>query len=225
MALALLLMPSTAFAQQRVQQQHPCGSLQNAYGPFDYRIYEDQVEIQRVDEHHFTPLVEALIKPMFQYFAGDFDYTLRASPNHHRALVSMSRYSLRVKNVQPPGAGRTVECYFDRAMRFAPDDMVVRMLHADYLLKLGGRTDEAVRRLDHVAGIAAENAFTHYNVGLLYFEAKAYDKALKHAHNAMGLGLTLPGLKTKLESAGRWTAPVTTSALASEAPASAPATR
>ena len=34
-----------------------------------------------------------------------------------------------------------LDCYFQRAIRFRPDDVVVRMLFASYLLKDGRRTD------------------------------------------------------------------------------------
>lgn len=211
-----------AHAQQRAQ--HPCGSLANAYGPFDYRIYKDRIEVLRVDEHHFTPLVENLIKPMFQYFAADFDYTLRAVPNHHRALMSMARHSLKVKDVQPPGAGRTVDCYFDRAMRFTPDDMVVRMIYADYMLKLGNRRAEAVAMLDFVGRQAGENAFTHYNLGMLYFEAGENTKASRHAQEALNLGLARTELKDRIVAAGKWVEPpATTAPAAAASSASAPA--
>ena len=206
LALGAALCLAMAAAQAQVAQ-HPCGSLRNAYGPFDYRIYKDRIEVQRVDEHHFTPLVENLIKPMFGKFGGDFDYTLRAVPNHHRALISMAKYSLKIKNIQPPGLDRTVDCFFDRAMRFAPDDLIVRMIYADFMLKQGKRLTEAVEMLDHVAEHADENPLTHFNAGLLYYDAKEYGKASQQAQRALDLGLTNTALKDKLVAAGKWVDP------------------
>jgi len=184
-----------------------CGSLQNAYGPFDYRIYKDRHEILQVDAYHFTPLVEALIKPMFQHFAADFDYTLRASPNHHRALITMARWSERVKNPMPPGARYSVDCYFDRAIRFAKDDLIVRMIYAGFLGRAGRKTD-AMQQLDYVSASAADNPFTHFNVGLAYFDLQEYDKALKEAHAAANLGLQRTELRDRLMAAGKWVEPV-----------------
>ena len=147
-----------------------------------------------------------LVKPMGANFGGDFDYTLRASPNHHRALIALARYSERVKKPQLADAGWSVDCYFDRAMRFAKDDMIVRMIYAGHL----GRTDriaEAQAQLDYVAGSAGDNPFTHYNLGLLYFEIKRYDQALAQAHTALQMGLTRTELRDALKKVGKWVEP------------------
>jgi len=193
-----------------------CGSLKNGYGPYDYRT--DQKLLAIVDQFHFTPQVENLIKPMGQHFGGDFDYTLRASPNHHRALITLARFSRQVNDPQPPATRYSVDCYFVRAMRFAPDDMIVRMIYADHLTKLG-RTSEAAQHLDYATFNAGDNAFTHYNIGLLYFELKLYDKALQRAHEAMRLGFPLTDLKGKLAAAGKWVDPPDTTAAAPAASA------
>jgi predicted Zn-dependent protease len=198
---AAFALAGAARAQQQQLKLEPCGSLENAYGPYDYRTEMKYLDI--VEKHHFTPLVENLIKPMFQYLAADFDYTLRASPNHHRALISMARNSLRLKDTKPQGATWSVDCYFDRAMRFRPDDMVVRMIFADYLVK-AGRTKEAVPQLDYVATTASDNPFTHFNLGLIYLEAKEYEKAVARAQEAQRLGFPRTELKDKLVAAGKW---------------------
>ena len=228
---ALVLGVTSAHAQKAGKSSEPCGSVYaTSYGPYDYRIYKDRIEIKRVDDAHFTPMVEALIKPMFgKAFAPDFDYTLHTTPNHHRALASMTRNSLKLRNAHPDGARWSVDCYFVRGMTFAPDDYVVRMLYADYLIKVGGRTADAIRHLDLVAANAGENAFTVYNSGLLYFDAKEFDKARTQAQLAANLGLTWPALREKLRAAGQWAAGPETSAPAAppnpssvNAPASAP---
>lgn len=222
-AVLVLGLPAPAAAQPQ-QAPHACGPLKNAYGPYDYRYH--RAELQVVEAFHFGPLSEALIKPMdHQIFGGDFDYTLRASPNHHRALMSMSKLSERMKVPQPPGATYTVDCYFDRAMRFAPDDMIVRMIYAGHL----GRTNrvaEASKQLDYVSTKAADNPFTRYNLGLSYFDIKQYDKALVQAHEAARLGLPRTELRDALKAAGKWTdaAAPTPAAPAGAAPvAAAPA--
>lgn len=203
---AVMLGPVAAQTSGRASAAGPCGSVYNtSYGPYDYRIYKDRIEVKRVEEHHFTPLVEALIKPMFgKDFAPDFDYTLHTTPNHHRALAAMTRNSLRLRDPQPKGARWSVDCYFTRAMTFAPDDFVVRMLFVDYLLKVGGREKEGLRHLDFVAANAGDNAFTAYNAGMLYFDAKQFDKARAQALRAAELGLPWPDLRRRLEAAGEW---------------------
>ena len=186
--------------------ENSCGSLENAYGPFDYRVHKGKPAINIVDKYHFTPLVENLIKPMFQHFSADFDYTLRAVPNHHRALISMLRWTEKQKNPQPPGAQYSVDCYFDRALRFAPDDVIVRMVFAEHLIHTD-RKPLALEQLDYVASKADDNAFTHFNVGMLYVQLPDYAKALHAAHSAQALGLKKPELRSKLSAAGKWVEP------------------
>ena len=43
-----------------LSQPTQCGSIANAYGPYDYRTDRDALPI--VDGAHFTPIVEALIR-------------------------------------------------------------------------------------------------------------------------------------------------------------------
>ena len=205
----------------------PCGELRNGYGPYDYRTDRDKLPI--VEGAHFTPEVEALARSVTGYIGADIDYTLRAFPNHHRALVSMMRYGERTKSAQPPSAQYTIECYFDRAVRFKPDDTTVRMLFATYLHKIGRETD-ANQQLERAVTLAGENAFTHYNAGLVYLDLKNYDKALRQAHVAYGLGFPRPELREALKATGKWTEPradlatPSASAAASAAGAAAPVT-
>ena len=180
---------------------HPCGDIANAYGPFDYRTQRNMLGI--VETHHFKADVERLNRPTRMNF-GDLDYTLRASPNHHRALISLARFGETKAPV--PDNVRSVDCYFDRAMRFAPNDIVVRMIYASLLVRTA-RGPEALKQVDYVAQSAKDNPYTHYNMGLLYLEMKQYGKALEHAHAAMQLGLPRTELRDALKKAGKWTEP------------------
>ena len=195
----LLLLPAAVSAQSPA-----CGDLWNAFGPYDYRSDRDRLAI--VERFHFTPEVEALIRGKSGHIGGDLDYTLRAFPNHHRALIAMMRYGERLKTTKPPRAGYTIDCYFDRALRFRPDDHIVRMIFAGHLANTK-REEIATRQLEAVVGAANDNALTHYNVGLVYFEMKLYDRALAQAHKALELGYMRSDLKEKLKSVGRWVEP------------------
>ena len=53
---------------------------------------------------------------------GDLDYTLRAFPNHHVALMAMAKLGEKQKTARPAGAKYGVECYFQRAVSFRGDD-------------------------------------------------------------------------------------------------------
>jgi tetratricopeptide (TPR) repeat protein len=179
-----------------------CGSLDNAYGPFDYKT-ERAGKLQIVEQFHFTAEVEALIRGTSGTIGTDLDYTLRASPNHHRALLALSRYGERLKSPQPGGMRYSIDCYFDRAIRFRPDDTVVRALFAQHLGKVG-RTGDALRQLEQAVRGAEDNAISHYNIGLVYFGLKDYDRALAQAHKAMSLGYARPELVNLLKGVNKW---------------------
>ncbi len=216
------LMGCSASAQQA---DLSCGNpFVNTFGPHDYRT--DKGPNRRiVEDYHFTPNVESLISGQSASIGSDIDYTLRAFPNHHRALTSMMNLGLRTKSARPPGAQFSVECYFKRALLFRPDDTIARMLYAKHLADTG-RKAEAVQALDATREKATDNAFTHYNIGLLYFEFGQTDKALVQAHKALSLGFERPELKARLQAANKWTEPPpedpASAASAAEAAASEP---
>jgi uncharacterized protein (TIGR02996 family) len=209
-ACVLVILADAASAQPLPPH---CGALTNAYGPFDYR--NDKSKLPIVEGAHFTMSVEMLIKGNGGYLGGDLDYTLRAFPNHHRALVSMMRYGDRLKATKVPHATYEVECYFLRAVALHPDDTTARMLYVNYL-KQQGRPRDALRQLAVTELHAGDNAFTHYNMGLLYLELGEPAAARKHAHIAKAKGFLRADLKDRLVAAGQWMEPA-------EAAASAPA--
>jgi tetratricopeptide (TPR) repeat protein len=184
-----------------------CGSLTNAFGPFDYRTERGE-SLKLVESAHFTVVVENLLRGQNsgRLPGGDLDYTLRAYPNHHRALISVMRYGEKNNSLQPRDLRYSVECYFDRAVRFRPDDSVARMIFATFLSR-NKRVPEALEQLERAKSTAKDNPFTHYNIGLIYLDMKQYDKALVEAHKAYGLGFTQPALKDGLVAAGKWTEP------------------
>jgi len=205
---AALMQSHVAFGQSPPSN---CGPLENGYGPYDYRTDKEKLPI--VLGAHFTPIVEQLIRGTTNTTpGGDIDYTLRAIPNNPRALWSMMRLAEREKTEKPSGSRYTVECWFDRALRFRPDDHVVRMLYVTYLTKAGSRKTEAMQHLEFVLKATNNNPFTYFNVGLLYSDLNEYDLALVQAHKAMELGLTRVELRDKLKAAGKWQDPASSAA-------------
>ena len=181
-----------------------CGDLRNAFGPFDYRTIPKQPR-DLVEGAHFPLRVETLTAGRTSYLGGDIDYTLRAIPNHPRALLSMERLGVKLKTDFPPGARYPVECYFDRAIRFVPDDPMPHLVYAVYL-KDHNRPKEAITQLDTAASLKGDgnNPEFFYNLGLLYFDLGEKHKAQKYAHRAYNLGAQLQGLKKKMQAAGVW---------------------
>lgn len=206
LAAALLLHGSSVVLSQNQAAPSSCGPLQSPgqYGPYDYRTDKDKLPI--VLKYHFTPEVEALISGSSRKApGGDIDYTLRAIPNNHRALISMMRLGEKEKTPKPNGSGYTVSCWFERAIQFRPDDSIVRMTYSTYLNK-NGRAADATSQLEIATTYAKDSGFTHYNIGLHYFDMKNYEKALIQAHKAIELGFTQTALRDQLQSVGKWTA-------------------
>ena len=217
-AQALFFCLNTGIAMAQAAP-NPCGSLNNAYGPYDYRT-ERTGKLHIVEEYHFTPEVEALVRGKSSaYVADDLNYTLHTSPNHHRALMAIVRLGERTKSSQPPHLEYSIDCYFDRAIRFQPDDTVVRLIYAQYLGNTG-RVPQAMQQLEIATGLAKDNPLAHYNIGLIYFELKKYDEALAQAHTAIRLGYVRPELTDELKGVGKWRDPPA-SAAPPETPSSA----
>lgn len=174
----------------------------DAFGPFDYRT---ATEFQRniVEGAHFTPSVEMLRKGNSSTIGGDLDYTLNVFPNHVRALYAMTRLAKRLGTNQPPGARYLIECYYDRAVRFAPDDAMARALYGNYLAERG-RATEAKQQLAVAEANAGSSGQVIYNLGLAYFELKEYNKAVVLAKKAQELGVQFTGLQQRLQRAGKW---------------------
>lgn len=204
-ALATLTLAQTAMAQDASS----CGDIKNAYGPYDYTNAAHREEyLPIVEEFHFDAGVENLRGRIGVEFSeatvgGDIGYTLRAFPNHHRALYAMVRYNLESV---PRGAKKmrySVECWFNRAKRFAPHDAVVVMLEGLYYQRVS-RYEEAKATYAQALAMAPESPEVNYNAALLYTELEEYDLAVKHALLAYELGYPLPGLRNKLKRLGKW---------------------
>lgn len=200
---ALLMLASAAQAQGLPPG---CGNLSNGYGPWDYtNPVHFREKLQVVEYTHFDAGVESLRghKSHPQNLAGDIDYTLRAFPNHHRALYTMARYYLTKDRANRGPLRYTAQCYFERAMAFRPTDGVVRMIYGVYLYK-AGRLDDAEKRFQEALERSPNDAEVHYNLGLVLAKAEKYEQAREHAEQAYALGHPMPGLRNKLKRAGHW---------------------
>jgi len=192
-----------------------CGVLSNGFGPFDYRadhyipettFRSHDAQLNIVERAHFTPEVEALLRGKTDVIGGDIGYTLRAFPNHPRALLSMARLGDKERTDKPNGSLYTIDCWFRRAVTWRPDDRIVRMIYAKQLIDKG-RGKEAGEHLRVAENLAGDNAFTALNLGLIYFDMKDYERSLTFAHRALAMGLGNPVLREQLKTVGKWSEP------------------
>jgi tetratricopeptide (TPR) repeat protein len=202
-SLALLLGSVSALAGEV-----DCGSVERyggGFGPFDYRDPANKKKnLKVVESFHFTPKVESLITgETGDFVGGDLSYVLQAFPNHHRALNALVRLSAKTKSAQPRGSKFSVDCWFDRAIRWRADDGTVRMLFANYLAQ-NNRFEDAQAQYQEAEKLLPDSPNVAYNFGLYYFDRKNYDKALEYAKRAYAKGFPLDGLKKKLTGVGKW---------------------
>lgn len=197
-ALVFALLSGSAYAASY------CGDLKTAFGPFDYRRKTElATNLNLVESAHFTPEVEKLVGGNTGTIAGDLSYTLVVFPNHARALSSLARLALRTKGTTTTGLKYSFECYFERAIRFQPDDPAPRSIYGAYLLRRG-KMDDALEQLAEAVALAPDDPSANYNLGLGYFEKKDYEQAKSYAKKAYALGFPLQGLKTRLTNMKKW---------------------
>lgn len=185
-----------------------CGGpeIENSYGPYDYTNPDDFLDkLPRVERAHFDIGVESLEAGINEPLAGgDIDYTLRAFPNHHRALDAMGRYQLRYPNtVKPPGVNWSADCFFKRALVFRPEDSAARMIYGIFLTR-SKRFEEAERQYLKALAISPKMPEAHHNLSLLYIDMKNFSGARNHAREAYLQGFPLRGAENKLRRLGQW---------------------
>lgn len=178
-----------------------CGVLQNAYGPFDYRDpINKRDNLPIVETFHFTPDVEALRHGTSGSVIGDLKYTLRAFPNHHRALSAIARFVIGGGQIPIDDSIPSADCYFARAIAFRPDDEAVHVLYANYLTKSGER-ERAREEYEEALRLAPQSVEICYVAGLFFVDEGDLERAKKLAQIAYGGGYPLPGLKKKIAAA------------------------
>lgn len=196
-----------------------CGELKNFedIGPWDYADPSSSAptgenpmgRIKRVENVHFNPSMRNLDLRRYKVdrLTAEIHYTLRVFPNHPWALNSLSRLEKMNGGKLPQNSVTaftpriTADCFFDRALRFRPDDKAVHLVYGLHLHQRG-KIKEALEHYELSEKLGEDSANLHYNLGLAYAEVKNWDKAAKHGQLAYDAGLTLPALREKLEKAG-----------------------
>lgn len=207
--ISQLFFHSLAGAQTTPSLDRSCGDLtENSFRkPIDYNAAPPEL-ISNVETHHFPPYVERLERGKTDDSSGsDIAYTLRTFPNHPRALMAMSNLGRKEKTDKPRKSTFTIQCWFQRAIFFRPEDGMVRMVYGIDLMK-SKRYQEAIAQFKKSEEFLESNGNLFYNLGLAYFEIGEYEMANEYAQKAYYSGFVLPGLKKKLESKNKWKEPI-----------------
>jgi len=204
---SLVLLLSAIGLSPVYAQDAGCPDHTGGFGPFDYTDPAQRAQnLHIVESHHFTPQVENLVQGATGTLGGDLDYTIRAFPNHHRALDALSKLTVRLKMQRPPGVTCSIDGYFERAIRFKADDGMLRMIYGLHFYRWK-KIDKAKEQFDMAGKLSPNDANVAYNLGLIYADLHEWDKASAFAQTAYGAGFELPGLKNKLVKAGKWKEP------------------
>ena len=94
-----------------------------------------------------------------------------------------------------------MECYFERAFAFHPDDPNPYFIYAVYLHR-SKQYDAALKEYKQAEELGLNSAELNYNLGLLYLDMNDLKQARAYADKAYGEGYPLPGLRNRLERAG-----------------------
>ncbi|WP_116364713.1 tetratricopeptide repeat protein [Parahaliea mediterranea] len=180
----------------------PCRGEWMNYGPYDY-LQRNAIpeKLTIVERHHFTPAIEQLVAG--EKVVPNIDYTLRAWPNHHRALYSIIRVYLMGNVRLGQHKGSTPECYLQRALNYSPEDPVAHMLFGIYLQRKG-KTEQAMKMYQQAEKLDPMNMQVKYNLGLLFARQGDYVAAREYARQVYNAGFPLAGLRERLQSANQW---------------------
>jgi tetratricopeptide (TPR) repeat protein len=181
-----------------------CDGGQPEFGPYDY-LHRNQLteQLAVVERFHFDENVENLRKGISDSAIADVDYTLRAFPNHHRALQSAVKYRFRQKRWPKNSKSSKAECYLRRAIEFSPNDPTLQPLLA-YVLHRLNKPQMAMPVYRKAIEEQPSNIMLQYNLGLALTDLKRYGEATKVANEVYAADFPLPGLRNRLIAAGTW---------------------
>jgi tetratricopeptide (TPR) repeat protein len=180
-----------------------CG--ESSINQHDFRTVPDYY-LKLVHSRHFTDDIEQGIRGESGTLGGDLEYTLVHIPNHPRALNTALRLAPRNPRGILEGAKLPIECYFERAVRFYPDDSNAWLMYARFAYAKG-RLGQALDMLQKAVEISPDDPAINYNIGLIYAKQKKFDEALPYAQKAYSMEFPLPALKQTLVKAGKWVEP------------------
>jgi len=195
-----------------------CVGKGQGFGPYDYfdvdeesdRLYHEG-RLWEASWRHFDEGMRilnggGLVLADYLRATDEFDYMLRAYPNHPGSLAAIIELEMK-KNIGSSTSKTTLrssmpppECYFQRAVSFRPMQPHIRILFGIYLHRIS-KLEGAVAQYLSAIEIDPSSAEAHYNVGLAYVDLGMLGLAEAHSDKAYELGHPLPGLRRKLSAA------------------------
>jgi len=180
----------------------PCNNpTRPGQGPYNYNNSSHRQQyLPRVEASHFTKEIEGLSKSD----PHDIVYTLRAFPNHIRALYSMMRFELKnPRGAKAESEWPAAECSLQRAIKFDPSNAKLYLLYGNYLKKKK-KPELAIKQYQDAISTNPNIPDLRLALGHLYFDLKRYNDAVEQAKLARDQGSKNMKLYRKLKAAGKW---------------------
>ncbi len=208
----VLLAAAMLLHAQYADALEPCPeiNMQDLLGKRDYysglfkKDIDDVRTLRRVEWAHFNSDVRNLVRGQsVAHPGGDLNFILNHFPNHIPALEAFVRLSFREGRPKVTNVDRPVHCILERAIAFKPDDPTTRTLYGVFLARMGD-PNKAIEQLEIAERSKPDDPNVVYNLGLLYFDKRDFERSREYAKRAYAGGFPLPGLKDKLKKAGEW---------------------
>lgn len=215
LAIALIACPAFVAHAQDSGELYEADCLpikiEGRHGPFDYNT-ATHAERRLVEGTHFNEHYQAYLvgKSKFQktrdYIietpAAGFGYTLWAFPNHPFALSAIEDIGTKQKSEKLMGLQLRVHCYFQRAVKFKPNDATVRALYGYYYARRG-KQKEAEFQVEKAMELSPDDKSVLSYAAFSYLKINKPDLAAQIAKRAYEAGYQLPGLRRQIERTGR----------------------
>lgn len=154
--------------------------------------------LRNVEAYHLGLARDKLRSRSYQSGYGDVMFMLNYYPNHPQALMLLVDYCEQWKS---PGCD--VPMAFENAVAVNPQAATTYVVRGIYYFR-GKKLPASIESFKKALELEPNSLNAHYNLGLAYVETKQYDLANVHAQSAYRLGASVPGLRDKLERAGKW---------------------
>lgn len=158
----------------------------------------DPEHLGAVERHHLPQAHDKATWDNPTYAWRDVEFILRHFPNHPDALMLAIDLSLKSRDLYQPALEM-----FEKAVAFdtkpAPPWVIFGIFYHRH-----GKPEKAVDCYLEALERDPALAEAHYNLGLAYLKLKQYEEANQAAQKAYALGYPLPGLRRRLEEAGKW---------------------
>ena len=156
--------------------------------------------LAEVERFHMGPGREAMRVGRYPVASREFDFVLRAFPNHPQALLVMGELCSRWKS---PVCATQLSLKLEKAVAINPSASGTFVALGAAQQRLG-EPKKAIESYQRALELEPDSVNAEYDLALAYCDTKQYDLANEHAQRAYALGATLPGLRGRLVKAGKW---------------------